>query len=214
MAEGGSLFAMTDARITKTRAALARAVIAFAGEKDFADVTIGEITRRAGVGYATFFRHYPDKESLLAEVADALMEDLLPLMTPALLKDDTRGAALALCRFVNARRDLCRALLAGGAAAMLRHELVTRAIRRTEALNLPQPEGVPRDLLLVHGVTATLGLLGWWLAHDGRLGVAAMAAIIDELVIAPTQGRRDADRQPAFAPPRVATPAPTRRRKR
>jgi AcrR family transcriptional regulator len=182
---------MTDARITKTRAALAQAVIAFAGEKDFADVTISEIARRAGVGYATFFRHYPDKESLLAEVADALMEELVPLMTPALLQEDTRSAALALCRFVNARRELCRALLAGGTAAIMRQELVARAIRRAEALHLPQPKGVPRDLLLVHAVTATLGLLAWWLAHDGRLSVTAMAAIIDELVMRPTQGRRE-----------------------
>lgn len=180
---------MTDARITKTRAALAQAVIAFAREKDFADITISEIARRAGVGYATFFRHYPDKESLLAEVADALMEDIVPLMTPALLQDDTYSAALALCRFVDARRELCHALLAGGTAAILRQQLVTRAIRRAEALNLPQPEGVPRDLLLVHAVTAILGLLGWWLAHDGRLGVAAMAAIIDKLVMRPTRGR-------------------------
>lgn len=204
---------MTDARITKTRAALARAVVAFAGEKDFGDVTITDIARRAGIGYATFFRHYPDKESLLAEVADALMDDLLPLMTPALVNDDTGGAALALCRFVDARRDLCRALLAGGAADLLRQQLVIRAIRRAEALNLPRPPGVPRDLLLVHGVTATLGLLGWWLAHDDRLGVAAMAAIIDELVIRPTRGRRGADRQPPCKPG-VATSRPTPRRKR
>ncbi|MBO0753416.1 MAG: TetR/AcrR family transcriptional regulator [Bradyrhizobiaceae bacterium] len=182
---------MTDARITKTRAALAGAVIAFAGEKDFADVTISEIARRAGVGYATFFRHYPDKESLLADVADDLMEDLLPLMTPALLQDNTYGAALTLCRFVDARRELCRALLAGGTAAMLRQELVSRAIRRAEAVNVAHTEDVPRDLLLVHAVTATLGLLGWWLAHDGRLGVAAMAAVIDDLVIKPTRRRRE-----------------------
>ena len=33
------------------------------------ELTIAQIAMRAGVGYATFFRHYPDKEALLVAVA-------------------------------------------------------------------------------------------------------------------------------------------------
>src|ERR1700679_1120953 len=60
---------MTDPRVTKTRAALAQAVLALASEKPFTDVTITEIAVRAGVGYASFFRHYKDQDALLAVVA-------------------------------------------------------------------------------------------------------------------------------------------------
>lgn len=179
---------MTDARIVKTRAALAQAVIALAGEKDFGAVTVSEIAQRAGIGYATFFRHYPDKESLLADVADALMDELLALMTPALLQEDTARASVTLCGFVDARRDICRALLAGGTAAMMREELVHRASKRALGLNLAQPEGLPGDLILVHAVTATLGLLAWWLEHGGGLDVPAMGSIIDRLVLRPVRG--------------------------
>ena len=67
---------MTDPRVAKTRAALAESVLALASEKPFAEVTITEIAERAGVGYASFFRHYRDKDALLADVADTLVDDI------------------------------------------------------------------------------------------------------------------------------------------
>jgi len=178
---------MADARTVKTRAALAGAMLALAGEKDFADLTIGEIAQRAGIGYATFFRHYRDKEALLAAVADTLMDELLAMMAPALLQEDTRTASIALCRFVDARRPICRALLAGGAEANVRQHLVERAVRLAMTLDLPQPGPLPADLLIIHAVTATLGLLGWWLEHDGGLDAVAMGAAIDRLVMGPVR---------------------------
>jgi AcrR family transcriptional regulator len=98
---------MPDARITKTRAALSEAVLALAGEKNFNDLTIAEIAERAGIGYATFFRHYPDKEALLADVADVLIDELIGQMMPALLAEDTLSASIELCRFVQKRHTIC-----------------------------------------------------------------------------------------------------------
>jgi AcrR family transcriptional regulator len=177
---------MTDARIARTRTALAEALLTLAGEKDFGEITIGEITTRAAVGYATFFRHYEDKEALLADVADVLLDELLEQMLPALITADTLQASISLCRFVGSRRAICRALLAGGASANIRSELVRRAGARATDLSLPHPAGLTPDLLIPHAVAATLGLLAWWLDQD-RLDETAMGAIIDRLVIGPVR---------------------------
>jgi AcrR family transcriptional regulator len=40
--------ARVDARIVRSRAALTAALLALAGEKDFAEITVGEIAERAG----------------------------------------------------------------------------------------------------------------------------------------------------------------------
>jgi AcrR family transcriptional regulator len=180
---------MTDARIRKTRAALAQAMLALAREKAFAEITISEIAERAGIGYATFFRHYRDKDALLVDVADGLMNDLLALMAPALIQEDTLAASVALCRFVETHRAICTALLAGGAGEDIRHHLVHRAEASARSLGLPQPGGLPQDLLIRHAVSATLGLLAWWLDHPGSLGPAAMGAAIDRLVMKPVRAR-------------------------
>jgi len=182
---------MVDRRIRKTRGALAEAVLALAAERDFASITVADITRRAGIGYATFFRHYPGKDELLADVADLLIDELLGLMLPAFLADDTAGAALALCRFVEARRPLCRALLAGGAEGRIRGEMIRRASARALALDLPQPTGLPATLIIAHAVSSITAMLGWWLEQGEGMPAEVMAAVLDRLALAPIRSGRE-----------------------
>ena len=180
---------MADLRIVKTRKALAHALLALVGEKPFAELSIGEIVQRAGIGYATFFRHYPDKDALLADVADGMIFELLAQIAPALLQEDTVAASVALCRYVGEHRAICRALLAGGAEASVRRHILARALVGAEASGLAPVAGLPADLAIGHAVGATLGLLAWWLNHEGAYDAEAMGAIIDHLVIAPTRTR-------------------------
>ncbi len=176
---------LPDARIVKTRLALAQAVLALSEEKDFDELTIAEITARAGVGYATFFRHYPDKETLLAEVAEPLLDELLAKMVPGLFQGDTRAGAVSLFHFAAERRAICLALLSGSAAPTARRRLVERAAARSWPGDRRGRGDAPRDLVITHAVTATLGLLTSWLAMDDRLPAPAMGALLDMLVLAP-----------------------------
>ena len=54
----------TDRRILRTRDALGDALVALIREKNFAQITVQEVLDRAGVGRATFYAHYRDKEDL------------------------------------------------------------------------------------------------------------------------------------------------------
>jgi len=181
---------MADPRIGKTRAALGEAVLALAGEKPFAEVTISEIAERAGVGYASFFRHYRDKEALLAEVADAQMEDLLALILPALRNEDTLAASIAICRFADEHRLISRALLVGGAESIVRRHIVTRAIGHPALGAIDWTGEVPKELLVTHGVAATLGLISWWLDQGAEISPLSMGAVLDQLVMAPVRQTR------------------------
>jgi AcrR family transcriptional regulator len=174
-----------DARIARTRAALIRALLDLAQDKDFADITIRETAERAGVGYATFFRHYPGKEALLADAAAALIDELVGVMAPALSQDDTLAASVALCRFADERRSICRPLLGDGAAPNVRRDVVARATAR--AADQPRPSDLPRELVIGHTVTAIIGLLAWWLERGGALDPEAMGEIIDRLVMRPVR---------------------------
>lgn len=173
-----------DARITKSRYALQAALLDLVAEMPFEEVTVAAITTRAGIGYATFFRHYPSREALLAEIANDLIGQLLVLIAPLVLAQDTGAAALALSRFVAARLSLCRALLVGAGEAM-RRDITARAIAAAGTAEAPVPDWLPRDLGIVHGVAATLTILRWWVEQDAPQDAAAVADMIDRLVFAP-----------------------------
>lgn len=186
--------ARIDARITKSRRALHAALLALVTDMPFEEVTVAAIAAQAKVGYATFFRHYPTREALLAEIADTLIAELVVLIAPLVLADDSRAAALALTRFVDDRRPLCRALLVGAGDAM-RRDITARAIAAAAGTATRMPAWLPRDLGIVHGVAATLTILRWWLEHDATRNAVDIAGIVDRLVFVPIgPGRPDPDR--------------------
>lgn len=66
-----------DPRIIRTRRALLDALLEIAEGKDFADITISELTERAGVNRKTFYLHYRDKNALLDQALDSLLGELM-----------------------------------------------------------------------------------------------------------------------------------------
>jgi AcrR family transcriptional regulator len=59
----------------RNRAALTRAAHA-AFREDGLDVAVDAIARRAGVGVATLYRHFPTKQDLVAAVTEAVLDDM------------------------------------------------------------------------------------------------------------------------------------------
>jgi AcrR family transcriptional regulator len=108
-----------EPKTSRTQTALRGALLALLEEKPFEQVTVRDITARANVGYATFFRRYPDKETLLHDVAAREISQLLAMTLPILFTVDSRASTQALCAYLWEHRKLWSALLTGGAAAAL-----------------------------------------------------------------------------------------------
>jgi AcrR family transcriptional regulator len=62
---------------------LAEAALELYGERGFADVTVSEIARRAGLTERTFFRHFADKREVLFSGASALKERVVAALANA-----------------------------------------------------------------------------------------------------------------------------------
>jgi AcrR family transcriptional regulator len=182
----------TDARQVRSRKALTGALLALLEEKPFDQLTIREITARAGTGYATFFRHYPTKEALLADVASGEIADLLERTIPILYEADSFASTRALCVHVAEHALLWSALLTGGAAGIVREEFIRQARGLVDGA-APRDDWLPADLGVVHGTGSTIDILGWWLAQGGerpasRHSPDEIATILHRLVIAPLVG--------------------------
>lgn len=180
--------APSDARQIRSREALTGALLALLEEKPFDQLTIREISARAGTGYATFFRHYPTKEALLGDVASEEIADLLDRTIPILTEANSYESTKALCAHVGQHRGLWSALLTGGAAGIVREEFIRQARQLPQALQAPGKPWLPADLGVVYGTGATFDLLAWWLGESQQLSPDEIAGILHRLIIAPLVG--------------------------
>jgi len=64
-------------RLRRTQTLLREALIALIEERGFEALTIGEITERAMVSRAAFYRNYQDKYDLVEQIFEEAMSDLL-----------------------------------------------------------------------------------------------------------------------------------------
>lgn len=180
----------TDARQVRTRAKLLRAMLALLEQGPFDGITVRALATQAGVGYATFFRHYPSKEALLDDLAADEIAGLLGEAMPLFSAENTGRACVALFEFISRRKALWRALLTGGAAPLLREQFVAQARELSTGFATTTPAVCPVDLRFTFATSATIEIIGWWLRQDEELPIETIAGILDRLVITPTVAER------------------------
>ncbi|MDR3417235.1 MAG: TetR/AcrR family transcriptional regulator [Nevskia sp.] len=179
-----------DARAVRTREALRRALLQLLEVEAFEHITIRHITTEAGIGYTTFFRHHPTKESLLDDLAAVQIRRLIDLTMPQMEITNTRAASEALFAYVDGQRRLWSTLLTGGAAGALRAEFLR--ISREIAATMPRP-GIwpPAEVAIRLVVSGTIELLAWWLRQSDPISIKEVAEIHDCVVVQPAINNPD-----------------------
>lgn len=175
-----------DRRHRRTRQLLSRALIALSLEKGYEAVTIRDITKRANVGYATFFRHYRDKNELLKGVGEVVLEEIIELLSPAEAggEGDPRLFGLTLFKYVEAHSEIVRVLL--GSQEILK-QVIAEVEQRIVATHKAEPDSpVPLEIIAHFTITASINLVEWWLTNRMPYPVEEMGRYYYELVICPT----------------------------
>lgn len=132
-------------------------------KQGYPETTMEEIVRRAKVGYATFYKHYPDKEAAFLALLDAATAHTVERVEGAYEREegpwpDRVGAALgALFEDVAAYPAAARCVLveavAAGSDAASKHEV---ALKRLAKLLRPGRELNPRQAQLPESLEETL----------------------------------------------------------
>lgn len=198
---GTALEPKEDRRITRTRRLLTEALISLSLEKGYQAVTIRDITERAGVGYATFFRHYTAKEALLADVLEKFLEEVVDLVVQQAAETDPAASGRIIFEHAQKHSELYLLLMASrGSSDLLDrvYEVATAGITRIAKPRSDAP--VPFDVAVNHIIYSFLGLISWWLQNDMPYSPERMGQIYADLIMKPTH-------QLAFEPA-VAPPAP------
>lgn len=175
-----------DPRKLRSRAALRDALLALLEEEPLEAISIRDVVRQAGVGSATFYRHYETKADLLEDLAAREMEALIDVAIPVTLANGSREANTVLCRYVEQHKTLWNALFTGGAAGAMRVAFQNHLRQRRP----PEMEhsAIPEDLRLTVSAASLIEVLSWWL-KDGQAYSAEEAAEFLRFML-PSPGER------------------------
>ena len=180
----------TDLRSRRTKRHLREALVELIAEHGYEAVTVVEICERAMVHRTTFYKHYPGKPELLADVLDERLAALMatiaahPEVDPTALDPDD-GVRLMLtdgaqrprrprvlrhprakgCREPRAPTHRRAAAAAARDARGYRGDCGARAACRAAR---PAARGAHRHAII------------WWLNNDARLGPDDLAAVLAE----------------------------------
>lgn len=174
-----------DARARRSGQALRQALLTLLATSAFDHISIRDICVTARVHYATFFRHFPDKDALLADVARQQISDLNTITLKIRDAADYVAGFEALCRYVDDHRALWATLLNGGAGGAMREEWLRQA-RTAAARESHAASWLPADLSTICASTLIAETLAWWLSPAGQgHGVREVADILLRLMTTP-----------------------------
>lgn len=176
---------MQDRRVKRTQQALAHAVIALTLEKGYEAITIRDITEWANVGYATFFRHYKDKDSLLQDVLDVVLTELTDLL-PTSADADPELVGTLLFRYVQGHNVVVRVLLSSrSSATFLQHIVDVSTARLLDQYTAKEGSDIPVEIAINHMLTSSIALIQWWLDHDMPYPPEKMGLIYKQMIMCP-----------------------------
>jgi AcrR family transcriptional regulator len=177
----------TDRRIRRTNRTLSAALIELTSERPYASIQVRDITDRADVGYATFYRHYDSKDDLMLAVFEDIMEELEASSCDRGVEYFEQEGAL-LFGHVQKYKGLYASIIQSQEFVMKLKNLLSTRIEGhiVQHASILKDRSFPLDLAAHHMVVALIGLIEWWLENEMSLPIEEMARIYKRLVIQAT----------------------------
>jgi AcrR family transcriptional regulator len=188
-----------DPRVIRTRQMLRNALIELIGEKGFSTISVQDITQRATLNRATFYLHYRDKEDLLEQSVEEILEELVNGMKECRLIDyditDSDGNVIHplpdlvyVFKHVAKHEKFYKVMLGkqGQQSFWLRlMDVFVNVLdsRLEQSITKDIHPKVPKDILIHYAASAYLGVISWWLNHDMPYSPDYMATQLTRLRI-------------------------------
>lgn len=183
-----------DPRVRRTRRLFRDALVSLMLEKDFASITIKEITERAEVAYITFFRHYESLDQLLMEILEEGLGELLTrieTLAKQSVDSDLETEGRLIFEYIAQKADLFRILFKSQSVTRVRKKVVRNIAGIFQKSCLPLARsGNPTATAMLsnHIATSLLALIEWWLDNKMNPAAIQMGRVYKRLIIDSTVG--------------------------
>ena len=158
------------------RPALIEAALQLAAERGPLGVTLREAARRAGVSHAAPYRHFPDKEGLLAAAATVGFEQLAVALDEETAGKEPGSALMATgrayVRFALQHPGRFTVMFGPSVGDRSQHEALVAAEERTYSLLCERVDGAMRAGVIAVGDVDRVALTLWSTMH----GLAALVS--------------------------------------
>jgi len=174
-----------DRRVLRTQESLGNALVNLTLEIGYDAITIKELTQRASIGYATFFRHFKSKDELLMYVLQSVLEDLFDIMKPDM---SPYNQALAMFNYVKENSRTYRVFIDLPRDSELFNAVYDAVATSIHKSYVARDENlIPMEIAVNHVVTSISELIRWWVHNDMEISPEKMATIQSELIIKATE---------------------------
>ncbi|PSR66901.1 TetR/AcrR family transcriptional regulator [Nocardia sp. MDA0666] len=181
-----------DLRVLRSRGLLQAAILKLGQERPVDGIAISDITQRAGVSRSTFYDHYTDKETLLADAMDRqALEAGVPLRTVGLdegLPGQPPQFLIDYLQHIADHAQLYRNVLGAHGSAAVHARLTGRiAAILGEGIGIldqdaPVESPVPPAVDAVALAGAILAVITYWLERVPQVPTADVAVWIWEII--------------------------------
>jgi len=153
-------------------------------------VAVSDIAERAGVNRSTFYQHYADKDTVLADALDRIAGEAgarleIPLM-------HTKGPPEPLIAFlahIDEHADVYRSVFSGTGSGVVLARLRSRVRDALDAALLAAqrvaPMAAPADVVAAGVAGSIVGVIGAWLDIEDRPSASEAAGWIWAIVVDP-----------------------------
>ncbi len=184
-----------DPRVARTRTSLQDALLGLARERPLDEITVADVTARAGVNRSSFYQHYSDKETLLADALEAAVDEVsasLDLPTPfAGPHDGMPEELLIYLAHIAENATVYRRVLGDHGSAVVAARLrvhLERIVR--DAVAAAEPEAfadLPLDVVAAGIAGTALGVVTAWLSRNPLPPIETAADWVWRVLIGPAE---------------------------
>lgn len=151
---------------------------------------MSEIAERAGINRSTFYQHYADKETLLADALDLVAEHAYGNLKDGLvLTEEPPVALLEFLEHIEAHTDLYRSVFTepgwGVVLMRLRAKIREAVVDVSSRDHMTASPDVPVEVMAAGIAGSIVGVIGAWLLMEPQPSAAVAATWVWRVILGP-----------------------------